>query len=98
MSSSLAVKGTGGFEALRAAGAENLAGKVVIDATNPITDAPPKDGVLAFFTNFDESLMERLQREISRRAFREGVQFGWQRPDGESAVSRRSAHHVHLRR
>jgi hypothetical protein len=37
----LAVKGTVAADALRAAGAANLAGKVVIDATNPIADAPP---------------------------------------------------------
>jgi len=35
----LAVKGTVTSEALRSAGHENLAGKVVIDATNPIADA-----------------------------------------------------------
>ena len=41
----LAVKGTASAEALRAAGAKNLAGKPVIDATNPIADAPPSNGV-----------------------------------------------------
>jgi predicted dinucleotide-binding enzyme len=60
----LAVKGTAAADALRAAGAPNLAGKPVIDATNPIADAPPTNGVLKFFTNHDESLMERLQREF----------------------------------
>jgi predicted dinucleotide-binding enzyme len=59
----LAVKGTAALEALRAVGAEQLAGKPVIDATNPIKDAPPVNGVLQFFTTHDESLMERLQRE-----------------------------------
>ena len=37
----LAVKGTVALDALNAAGAVNLAGKPVIDATNPIADAPP---------------------------------------------------------
>lgn len=60
----LAVKGTAAAAALRAAGADNLAGKPVIDATNPIADAPPHNGVLKFFTNLDESLMEQLQREF----------------------------------
>ena len=60
----LAVKGTAAADALRAAGAANLAGKPVIDATNPIADAPPVNGVLKFFTTLDESLMERLQREF----------------------------------
>jgi len=59
----LAVKGTVASEALRAAGADALSGKTVIDATNPIADAPPENGVIKFFTNLDESLMERLQRE-----------------------------------
>jgi len=60
----LAVRGRAAAEALRLAGAENLAGKPVIDATNPIADAPPVHGVLRFFTTLDESLMEQLQREL----------------------------------
>jgi 8-hydroxy-5-deazaflavin:NADPH oxidoreductase len=60
----LAVKGTAALDAAMAAGAANLAGKPVIDATNPIANAPPANGVLKFFTNLDESLMERLQRAI----------------------------------
>jgi hypothetical protein len=54
----------------------NLTGKPVIDATNPIADAPPSNGVLKFFTNFDESLMERLQREFDGVRFRQGLQLG----------------------
>jgi 8-hydroxy-5-deazaflavin:NADPH oxidoreductase len=61
----LAVKGTAASEVLRAARAANLSGKPVIDATNPIADRPPVNGVLQFFTDFNESLMERLQREFS---------------------------------
>jgi 8-hydroxy-5-deazaflavin:NADPH oxidoreductase len=60
----LAVKGTAAADALRAAGAANLEGKPVIDATNPIADAPPVNGVLRYFTSLDDSLMERLQREF----------------------------------
>jgi predicted dinucleotide-binding enzyme len=59
----LAVKGSAAAEALRAAGA-GIRGKTVIDATNPIADAPPDHGVLRFFTALDDSLMERLQREF----------------------------------
>jgi predicted dinucleotide-binding enzyme len=65
----LAVKGAAAPDALRAASATNLAGKPVIDTTNPIADAPPTHGVLKFFTSLDESLMERLQREFG------GVRF-----------------------
>jgi predicted dinucleotide-binding enzyme len=60
----LAVKGSVTKEALQAAGVANLAGKPVIDATNPIADLPPVNGVLRFTTNLDESAMERLQREF----------------------------------
>ncbi|MGA7949319.1 MAG: NAD(P)-binding domain-containing protein [Thiobacillaceae bacterium] len=61
----LSVKGTAALDVLRAASATNLAGKPVIDTTNPIADAPPTNGVLKFFTNLDESLLERLQREFA---------------------------------
>jgi predicted dinucleotide-binding enzyme len=60
----LAVKGIAAADAIREAGPENMAGKTVMDATNPIADAPPANGVLKFFTSLDDSLMERLQREF----------------------------------
>jgi len=60
----LAVKGTAASQALRGAGAANLAGKPIVDATNPIAEAPPVNGVLKFFTSLDDSLLERLQREF----------------------------------
>ncbi len=63
----LAVKGTAAEDALGLAGIEHLAGKIVIDATNPIADVPPKDGVLSFFTTHAESLMERLAAAARRR-------------------------------
>lgn len=56
----LALKGTAA-EPVVAAIAPRLAGKVVVDAMNPIADAPPQDGVLAYFTDGNRSLMERLQ-------------------------------------
>jgi predicted dinucleotide-binding enzyme len=65
----LAVKGSAAAEALRLAGNWNLKGKVVIDATNPIADGPPVNGVLKFFTSLDESLMERLQRKFPAARF-----------------------------
>lgn len=57
----LAVKGTAALDALSLAGADALAGKAVMDTTNPIAPEPPVDGVLRYFTTLDESLMERLQ-------------------------------------
>ena len=65
----LAVKGTVAAEALRAAGAAHLAGKTVIDAVNPIADAPPINGVLQFFTDLNHSLMEKLQKEFAGAHF-----------------------------
>jgi predicted dinucleotide-binding enzyme len=65
----LAVKGSAAREALHGANATNLADKPVIDATNPIADAQPINGVLRFFTNLDESSMERLQREFGAVRF-----------------------------
>jgi 8-hydroxy-5-deazaflavin:NADPH oxidoreductase len=65
----LAVKGSAALDALRAATAANLGTKALIDATNPTTDAPPSNGILKFFTNLDESSMERLQREFAAVRF-----------------------------
>lgn len=58
----LATKGSAAENAVKLAGIAHLSGKVVIDTTNPIADAPPTNGVLKFFTSLDDSLMERLQR------------------------------------
>lgn len=58
----LAAKGSAAEDALRIAGISNLKGKTVIDATNPISDEPPVNAVLKFFTTLDESLMEKLQK------------------------------------
>jgi predicted dinucleotide-binding enzyme len=65
----LAVKGGAAGEALHLAGAKNLNGKTVVDATNPIEEAPPENGVLRFFTSPNESLMEQLQREFPEAHF-----------------------------
>jgi 8-hydroxy-5-deazaflavin:NADPH oxidoreductase len=65
----LAVKGTVALDVVKAAGSANLAGKPVIDATNPIADAPPTNGVLKFFTSLDQSLMERLQAALPDARF-----------------------------
>jgi 8-hydroxy-5-deazaflavin:NADPH oxidoreductase len=60
----LSVKGAAAAEAVSAAGPRTLAGKTLIDTTNPIADAPPQHGVLKFFTSLEESLMERLQKRF----------------------------------
>jgi predicted dinucleotide-binding enzyme len=58
----LAVKGSAAVEAIDQLGAANIAGKVIIDATNPIADKPPVNGVIQFFTDLNESLVEKLQK------------------------------------
>jgi 8-hydroxy-5-deazaflavin:NADPH oxidoreductase len=61
----LAVKGSKALEAIELAGTQNFPGKIVIDVTNPITDnVPPVNGVLPFFTTYNESLMEQIQGRI----------------------------------
>ncbi len=57
----LAVAGRHASHALQLAGAENINGKTIIDATNPIDEAPSQNGVLKFFTDLDHSLLEQCQ-------------------------------------
>src|SRR5438067_2393055 len=58
----LAAKGSAAGEVLKLAGSA-INGKPVIDTTNPIADnKPPVNGVLNYFTDINESLMERLQK------------------------------------
>lgn len=64
----LAVKGTAAESAVSLAGA-GLKGKLVLDATNPIADAPPDNGILRYFTAPNESLMERLQKAAPEAHF-----------------------------
>ena len=64
----LATKGAAAVDVVSSVAAE-LAGKTVLDTTNPIADRPPIDGVLPFFTDLDESLMERLQKAAPEARF-----------------------------
>ena len=65
----LAVAGTGAEHALAMVGRDALRGKLVIDTTNPIGDAPPEGGVLKSFTAANTSLMEQLQRTYPEAKF-----------------------------
>ncbi|UPT68941.1 MAG: NAD(P)-binding domain-containing protein [Sphingobacteriales bacterium JAD_PAG50586_3] len=57
----IAVKGHAAIDVVTSAGIANLAGKTVIDTTNPIDETkPPVNGVLNYFTT-DKSLLELLQ-------------------------------------
>ena len=62
----LATAGKAAEHALELAGPENLAGKTIIDATNPIADGPPIHGVLQFTTGPNESLGERVQAKVPK--------------------------------
>ncbi|MCU0655449.1 MAG: NAD(P)-binding domain-containing protein [Polyangiaceae bacterium] len=105
----LAVKGVAAEEAVRLAGVDHLAGKTVLDATNPIAEEPPENGVLKFFTGPNESLMERLQRQAPGARFVKAFScvgnawmvdpdFGGQRPTmficGDSAEAKAEARGV----
>src|SRR3712207_4952989 len=57
----LCVKGTAAEKVVKEV-KRHISGKTIIDTTNPIADAPPQNGVLKFFTDLEESLMERLQK------------------------------------
>jgi predicted dinucleotide-binding enzyme len=65
----LAINATAAAEVLRAIGAADLAGKIVIDPTNPISDEPPVNGVVKYFTDLNQSLMERFQQEFEKVRF-----------------------------
>lgn len=65
----LAVHGSAAVDALKLAGTENLAGKTILDATNPIAAEPPEEGVLRFFTDINHSLMETLQETFPEAHF-----------------------------
>jgi 8-hydroxy-5-deazaflavin:NADPH oxidoreductase len=65
----LAVKGTAAEAAVRTAGPAAMAGKTVLDATNPIAEGAPVNGVIQYYTSPNESLMERLQGIASEAHF-----------------------------
>lgn len=65
----LAVKGTAAMAVLNSIGAELLKGKTIMDATNPIAEVAPQNGVLQFFTKQNESLMEQLQAAFPEANF-----------------------------
>ena len=65
----LATKGTAAEVAIRLCDSADLAGKTIIDTTNPIADAAPTNGVLHYFTTLEESLMEQLQKVSPKAHF-----------------------------
>lgn len=65
----LAVKGSAAITVLKSIGSDILAGKIIIDTTNPIADLPPENGVIRFSTDLNQSLMEQLQTEFPQVNF-----------------------------
>ncbi|MBP6392072.1 MAG: NAD(P)-binding domain-containing protein [Flavobacteriales bacterium] len=65
----LSSKGSAAVAAIGLCDSVDLAGKTVIDTTNPIADAPPTNGVLHYFTTLEESLMEQLQKACPKAHF-----------------------------
>lgn len=65
----LAVQGAAAEAALDLAGAASLAGKLVLDATNPIAPKPAVNGILEYFTGPGDSLMQRLQKRVPAARF-----------------------------
>jgi 8-hydroxy-5-deazaflavin:NADPH oxidoreductase len=57
----LAVKGAGAEPVITRI-KTRIDGKTIIDTTNPIEASAPQHGVLRYFTDINESLMERLQQ------------------------------------
>ena len=55
-------------EALELCEAE-ISNKIIVDATNPISDEPPVNGVINYFTGAGESLMETLQTRFQNAKF-----------------------------
>jgi len=65
----LCLRGSAAETVVDALGAA-LAGKVVLDTTNPIAEGTtPKNGVIQYFTQQNESLMERLQKAAPKARF-----------------------------
>jgi len=92
-----AVKGSQAKQALQDIGLENLAGKTVIDTTNPISDAGPVNGVLPYFSSVNKSLMEELQETAPSAKFVKSFSCVGAAQHGQPG-SRQPPHHVYLRR
>jgi len=65
----LATKGSATEAAFKSAGPSNFKGKTVLDATNPIAETAPVNGVLQYFVPMNDSLMERLQKTAPEANF-----------------------------
>jgi len=96
----LATLGRAAEEAIQMAGPANLAGKTVMDTTNPIAESAPVGGILVFTTGPNESLGERIQSALPLahvvKAF--NIQQRGRGADGQPQLPAGHSHHVSLRR
>jgi len=60
----LAVLGRAVENIIELAGPANFSGKTIIDATNPLADAPPVNGILKYTTGPNDSLGEWIQAKL----------------------------------
>ncbi|MBI5021945.1 MAG: NAD(P)-binding domain-containing protein [Ignavibacteriales bacterium] len=58
----IATKGSAAEVVIKSIWIGAIKGKTIIDTTNPISDTPPVNGVIQYYTSPNESLMERLQK------------------------------------
>lgn len=60
----LAVLGRAVHELIDLAGPANFSDKTIMNATSPLADEPPVNGVLKYTTGLNESLSEQIQAEL----------------------------------
>lgn len=63
------VKGAVAAEVLAGINSDHIAGKTIIDPTNPISNDAPENGVLRFSSDINRSLMEDLQAQFPEAHF-----------------------------
>ncbi len=94
----LAVKGGAAVDALRGADKANLAGKPVMDACNPIADAPPVSWRAAILHRSERVANGAAAEGVLRSSLRQSLQLRRSPANDRSPVRRRhSPHYVHLR-
>jgi ketol-acid reductoisomerase len=92
----LAVLGRVAEKVIELSGVNNLAGKPLIDATNPLADEPPVEGVLKFTTGLRVTC-RAPPGSGAQGQHRQGLQQRRHCAHGQPALRARSAHNVHLR-
>jgi 8-hydroxy-5-deazaflavin:NADPH oxidoreductase len=90
----LSVLGSAAEEVLRLAGLDNIDGKILLDASDPLDFSSGRPGL---FVGTTDSLGERIQRLLPQADVVKGL-YRRGRGDGRPVSHRRRARHVHRRR